>query len=142
MLLFRVLLRLLNHPIGKRNKWKTFTRFVKWQINSRINPYPIVYPFTDKSVLVIERGMTGATGNFYCGLQEFDDMAFLIHVLKENDLVGDIGANIGSYTVLSSAHCGARTIFFEPVPISYKRLMRNVQANAIQDKVTGYNAAV
>ncbi len=142
MQLISVLLRLLKHPLGSRNKWRTFVRFVKWQVLTRINPRPIVYRFTEKSVLVIERGMTGATGNYYCGLQEFDDMAFLLHVLREQDLVGDIGANIGSYTVLSSAHCGARTIFFEPVPISYKRLIRNVEANKIQDKVQGHNAAV
>ena len=46
--------------------------------------------------------MTGATGNIYCGLYEFLDMAFLLHFLRNGDLFGDIGSNIGSYTVLAT----------------------------------------
>jgi hypothetical protein len=43
--------------------------------------------------------MTGATGNVYYGLHEFQDMAFVTHYLREGYLFADIGANIGSYSV-------------------------------------------
>ena len=45
-------------------------------------------------------GMTGATGNVYCGLHEFEDMALVLHALRPRDLFVDVGANVGSYTVL------------------------------------------
>jgi hypothetical protein len=56
------------------------------------------------------------TGNLYAGLHEFSEMGFLLHLLRQNDLFVDVGANLGSYTVLASAVCQARNIAFEPVP--------------------------
>jgi hypothetical protein len=42
----------------------------------------------------------------YCGLHEFTDMAFSLHFLSPEDLFVDVGADIGSYTVLASACAG------------------------------------
>jgi hypothetical protein len=42
------------------------------------------------------------SGNIYAGLHEFGDMAFVLHFLRAGDLFADVGANIGSYTVLAS----------------------------------------
>ena len=75
--------------------------------------------------------MTGSTGNYYCGLHEFEDMAFLLHFLRKNDLFIDIGANIGSYTVLAPGVVGARTLAFEPAPKTFERLKRNIHSNEI-----------
>ncbi len=52
--------------------------------------------------LAARRGMTGLTGNIYAGLHEFADMAFLLHFLRPSDLFADVGANVGSYTILAS----------------------------------------
>lgn len=91
---------------------------------------------------MVRNGMTGATGNIYCGLHEFADMAFLLHLLRPNDLFIDVGSNIGSYTVLASAVCRARSISFEPDPNTMRSLSRNVHANKIGDLVTLHEAAV
>ena len=63
------------------------------------------------------------TGNIYCGLAEFADMAFVLHVLRAGDLFVDIGANAGAYTLLASSVAGAKTTCFEPVPATYARLL-------------------
>jgi len=86
--------------------------------------------------------MTGATGNIYCGLHEFEDMTFLLHFLRKEDTFLDVGANIGSYTVLSAGVCGAKTISFEPAPLTYNYLLRNVELNKLNERVTTWNAAV
>jgi FkbM family methyltransferase len=86
--------------------------------------------------------MTGATGNIYCGLQEFEDMAFTLHFLRPGDLFVDIGANIGSYTVLASAAVGAATMAFEPIPATFQSLLDNVQLNRMADRVEAFNSAV
>lgn len=86
--------------------------------------------------------MTGATGNIYCGLHEFTDMAFVIHALRPGDLFLDIGANIGSYTVLASGVCGARSIAFEPDPGTAHNLHRNVTLNDIGRLVTVHETAL
>ena len=74
--------------------------------------------------------MTGATGNWYCGLHEPSDMAFVLHSLRPGDLFVDIGANIGSYTILAS-QAGARVVSFEPIPSTYTRLRQNIALNDV-----------
>jgi FkbM family methyltransferase len=76
--------------------------------------------------------MTGATFNIYAGLQDFEDMGFVLHVLRKEHLFIDIGANVGAYTILASAVVGAASIAFEPVPATFDNLSRNVRLNGIQ----------
>lgn len=122
-----------NHPLAKLNRREAISRFIRWQLASRLINCPIILPFVNNSVIVTEVSMTGATGNFYCGLDEFADMAFVLHFLRQGDLFLDLGANVGSYTILASGVVGARTICCEPVPSTFTRLMRNIKINEIED---------
>lgn len=139
---FDVLKFVYNHPFNAGNKMGSLWNFAKWQINCRLNPYPVVYPFTEHGKLLVWKGLTGATGNVYCGLMEYEDMGFLLHFLRPGDLFLDIGANVGSYTVLASAEAGAHTIAAEPIPSTYKNLHQNILINEIQDKVKAYNIGI
>jgi len=80
-------------------------------------------------------GMTGATGNFYTGLDEFADMAFLLHFLRKDDLFCDVGANIGSFSVLASGAVSARTFSFKPIPDTFDKMQRNIETNRIAELV-------
>jgi len=103
---------------------------------------PIVVPFVDNTVLVAEKSMTGVTGNIYCGLHEYEDMAFLLHFLRSKELFIDVGANVGSYTILASGAVGAKTICIEPVRHTYQKLLRNVRINDLDDVVQAELCAV
>jgi FkbM family methyltransferase len=142
MSLVSVLKFIANHPLNRKNKFGAISRFAKWQINTRLNPYPVVYNYTDKTKLVVQRSMTGATGNLYCGLHEFTDMGFVLHFLRSEDLFVDIGANIGSYTVLAGGHVGASVVSIEPVPKTFEHLKTNIAINQIGEKVMVYNFAL
>ena len=87
-------------------------------------------------------GLSGATGNHYCGLHEFEDMSFVLHLLRPTDLFADVGANIGSYTILASAAIGAHSIAFEPIPSSFHWLHQNIVANGVQNKVNAHAIAI
>jgi FkbM family methyltransferase len=102
----------------------------------------IVHNWVRGSKLAIRRSMTGATGNIYVGLHEFPEMGFLLHFLQPDDIFFDVGANVGSYTILASRACGARSVAFEPDPDTADRLRRNVALNSIQDRVTVEQSAV
>lgn len=128
--------------MNKKNKLKAIIRFAKWQINATLNPYPVIYPFTENARLIVQKGMTGATGNLYCGLHEFEDMSFLVHFLRKDDVFADIGANVGSYTVLASGHVGCHTVSFEPVPSTFIHLKRNIAVNQMEARVQAYNIAI
>ena len=86
--------------------------------------------------------MTGATGNIYVGLHEFTDMMLPLHFLREGDLFLDIGANVGSYTVLASGVCQAETWSFEPDPGTVRHLRRNIEINNLDGRVTVYELAL
>ena len=123
------------HPLTRDEPLKAWTRFAVWQVKCRIQR-DVVFQWIGGQRLVVRRGMTGATGNVYAGLHEFVDMALLLHFLREGDLFLDIGANVGSYTVLASGVRRATTLAFEPDPTSIERLERNIAINGLAGLVT------
>lgn len=128
-----------HHPLARRHKLKAYYRFFSWQLSQLFFPHEAIYPFAGNTKLVVKKGLTGATGNIYTGLHEFSDMSFLLHFLCKEDLFFDIGANVGSYTVLASGCVGARTVAFEPVPSTFLWLLKNIKINSLQQKVNGLN---
>jgi len=132
---------ILGHPLNRGRPVSALARFAKWQLQSRMQN-EIIFDWIDGAKLAVRRGMTGATGNIYCGLHEYVDMRFVLDTLNPGDLFVDIGANVGSYTVLASKVCGARTIAVEPDPDTARALRRNIEINGIGDKVRVVEAAL
>lgn len=132
---------ILDHPLNRGRPVFALARFAKWQVHSRLRT-EVIFDWFGGAKLVVRRGMTGATGNIYCGLHEYADMAFVLHLLRDGDLFLDLGANIGSYTVLASKVCGASSIAIEPDPDTVICLQRNVEVNRIGDRVEIVEAAL
>jgi FkbM family methyltransferase len=130
-----MILRYLKHPVGRQDPIGTLARIARWQLGTRILARPIVIPFVNDSVLVVERGMRGATGCVYVGLSEFHDMLFVAHFCDAGSHVVDIGANVGVYSILAAA-IGAKVTALEPVPSAYSSLVRNVRINGFADAVS------
>jgi FkbM family methyltransferase len=133
---------LFNHPLAKRNRLAAFGRLIHWQIRCRLNPRPVEYPFVGGTKLLAWKGLTGVTGNIYAGLHEFEDMAFLLHFLRQEDFFADIGANVGSYTILAAGVCGSKTIAAEPLPRAFKILSDNVKINRLSEKTELKNIGI
>lgn len=142
MTLVRRLRAIGNHPLNCSNRLRAFARVLRWQTGSRILAHPAIVPFTEHTRLVVSRGMTGATGNIYCGLHDFEDMCFLLHFLRPDDTFVDVGANVGTYTVLASGEAGARSISIEPLPATFQHLMDNIYLNRLNDRVAAHNCGI
>lgn len=119
---------IISHPLNRGRPLSALGRFAAWQLASRLRA-EIEFDWIEGAKLIVSRGMTGATGNIYCGLHEFAEMSFLLHLLRPDDLFLDVGANIGSYTILASRVCKARAIAFEPDPDAARVLRRNITIN-------------
>lgn len=132
---------ILNHPLNRGRPVGAIANYLGWQVRSRLQG-EVVVDWLEGTKLLARNGMTGATGNIYCGLHEFADMAFVLHALNPSDLFVDVGANIGSYTVLVSGVCGAHTIAVEPDIGTAGHLARNIAANDLDDLVTLKRTAV
>jgi FkbM family methyltransferase len=142
MFLFSLLRSILRHPVNRRRKIGALSDFVLWQVRSRLTHRPIVYRWINGAQAFVRNNETGFTFNIYCGLQDFSEMTYLLHVLRENDLFVDVGANMGSYTLLAAAVRRARAVCFEPTPATFTRLSRNLLLNDLGERVTAHPAGV
>ncbi len=133
---------LLSHPLSQGRRLKTLSRFLRWQVGARLVPGPVACEIANGACLLVRPGMTGATGNLYVGLHEFEDMAFVLHFLRQGDLFVDVGANIGSYTVLAAAGAKAQCVAFEPGAAAFGWLERNLRLNGVSARVELHPSAV
>lgn len=119
-----------HHPISSRNRLGALVRLLWWQVISRLKT-DVQVGYGVSSLLVARKGMSGATGNIYCGLHEFEEMAFFLQLARPGDLFIDVGANVGSYSVLVPKETGCDSISFEPVPDTFEVLKKNMAINAL-----------
>lgn len=130
------------HPLGGKHRLSAYFKFFVWQLRQLINPAERIVPFVGKTSLSVNKGMTGATGNIYLGLHDFYEMAFLLHFLTKEDLFADVGANIGSYSILASGVKGSKTIAFEPSLVTFSQLQKNIVLNHLEENIKAYNLAL
>lgn len=131
-----------NHPLNLQARLTAIVRVIRWQIASRLMLGPIALPFVNGTHLFATRGMTGATANWYCGLHEYEDMSFVLDVMQAGDLFVDVGANIGSYSILAGVGAGADVLAFEPIPQTFKALERNILLNDLSGRVKAMNVGI
>jgi len=139
MQLYTTLSYIVSHPLNRKRKWAAIINFFKWQIGSRLIPGEVIFSWINGSKIIARQGESSATGNIYCGLYTFSEMAYVLHSLTPEDLFVDIGSNIGCFTLLACAVKGARGYCFEPVPSTYIRLLNNLQLNNLADRVKAIN---
>ena len=131
-----------SHPLTRDQKWRAYIRFISWQLESRVRRSHSIHRWIGDSRFLVKRGDYGLTGNIYFGLHEFDDMGFLLHLLRAEDTFIDVGANQGSYSILAGKVVGATGKAFEPVPETFSRLRKNPNLNDIDQQVIAVNKAV
>jgi FkbM family methyltransferase len=129
------------HPLTKGKRAQNIARFLTWQMRSRFIRKPHMYETANGAKMWAIPGATGATGHLYVGLQEFEEMAFLLHFLRRGDLFADVGANIGLYTILAAVAIGTDVVAFEPGE-SATWLMSNIELNGAADRVEVRREAV
>ncbi len=132
----------LNHQLIRNHKVKAVVRFLSWQLKSRMLKRDFVHYWVSGSKFFVRNGETGLTQNIYVGLHEFDDMCFLMHSLRKNDLFIDVGANSGSYSILAGSVCEARVISIEPIRKTFLRLVRNLSLNNLEQRCTPLNVGL
>ncbi|OQA00073.1 MAG: 2-O-methyltransferase NoeI [Bacteroidetes bacterium ADurb.Bin408] len=67
---------------------------------------------------------------------EKEETRFWKSLVKENDIILDIGANIGYYSLMASKRIkGGKIYAFEPVNQTYAKLIKNIELNNFQNIV-------
>ncbi len=139
---FVTLRSIAQHPLTGKSKAAAMWNFCASQVAVRMVPGDTCVTFPNETRLLISPRMKGAAHFITPGLCEFEEMSFVMHFLRPEDLFVDVGANVGAYTVLASGVVGARSISFEPSASTYEFLQRNVQLNGLSGRVTTHNVAL
>jgi FkbM family methyltransferase len=79
----------------------------------------------------------------WLGSYEYEKQRAFEKTVQEGDIVFDVGANVGFYTLLASALVGprGRVVVFEPLPRNLRYLRQHLTRNHV-DNVTVVEAAV
>lgn len=133
---------ILRHPLTQKNKVSALARYLGFHIRGAIVPGLRPYPYIGDVSFLAQPGMAGIVGNIYMGLEDFEEQGFLLHFLRPNDLFVDVGANVGAYTLLASGYCNAKSVAFEPVPVTIDILKRNIERNQLGDYVELLNIGI
>ena len=140
--LLSILKVIVNHPFNSEHKLRSIIGFFKYQIATRLMGTKFLVDWVDDAKFITMKGENDLNGNLYCGLMEYEDMSFLLHFSKKTDTFFDIGANVGSYTILASGVRGCHSICFEPLPSTFDRLLDQIKINRIDSLVDARNNGV
>ena len=78
------------------------------------------------------------------GVWEEIETNFIKTIVNQGDVVVDVGANLGWYTIILANLVGKHgSVFaFEPAPNNYKFLLKNIQINNVNSQVKTYQTAL
>jgi FkbM family methyltransferase len=65
-----------------------------------------------------------------------------LEAMAPNEVLVDIGANVGMYSIYAAMHSRCRVYAFEPESLNYAELNKNIYVNALHDRVSAYCLAM
>lgn len=135
------LLMIYHHPeVPTLSGW---SRWAHWKLLERLGGFPRLVPFSE-SMILAERGCNVSKLIHSCGLYDLAPMRLMQTLLQPGDQMLDIGANIGSYSILAAECVGqnGRVVAMEPSPTAAMRWQRNQQLNNLETMTLLQAAAV
>lgn len=130
------------HPGNHGHRLRSMARLLAWQLWQRVVRQPRCltlprdlrmkcYPHSAPAALVL-----------YCGLPEWEHMHFVLDYLRPGDTFIDVGANVGTYSLLAASTRDVDVFAFEPSTIAFRRLQENVVLNGLEHRVRTAPVAV
>lgn len=124
-----------NGAQGSGGAARRLIRLVSGRLLPRI-PYPVIRgPLFRHWFVLGSAGGAGGGASVYVNAVEPEKTDALLRVLKQGQVVFDVGANIGYYTLLASKTVGAagRVFAFEPFPRNISYLHRHLALNRVSN---------
>jgi FkbM family methyltransferase len=91
-----------------------YGRYLHWSWSQRLGKKRLLTEFIDPLHLVVKPTFPTSVKDYIFGLRAFSEMGFLMHFLRKNDFFVDIGANIGTYSLLAAGVSESFVLSFEP----------------------------
>lgn len=112
--------------ISNRSITGKILRFFLWFITQKTTVRILQGPLKNKKWI---KG-SGVNG-YWLGSYESDEQKVFIENLKKGDIVFDIGANVGFYSLLAAEVIGfkGKVFSFEPLPENFKHIKKHIEIN-------------
>jgi FkbM family methyltransferase len=134
----RVLKGIYEHPATRGNRVAAIYRALHWELRKRQSGETRVVDLVGGLRVLCDPQFRGShVAITYRGLYDYHDMMFLRRYLNEGDVVADVGANIGLFTLMVSRLVGhsGRVDSYEAVPASAERLRQNIALNGVTNVI-------
>ena len=106
-----------------------FLKHTCWQVRKAFNWFPFEQRLAGSRIVAAHRhcGVSALINSQ--GLYDYNNMRLLPWLLRDGGIFFDIGANIGSYTLVASEQGNVQVVAFEPHPTTVTLLSENVRLN-------------
>jgi FkbM family methyltransferase len=128
--------RLYSHPMNRRQPIRAMLRLWRWYDLQRSGGER-VYTFWKDREVICWADSQSSMWLILNEIMDWDEFHFMARYLKPGDIVFDIGANIGVYSLWASrfvAGCG-RVYAFEPDPANFRRCSLQIELNELGNVV-------
>jgi FkbM family methyltransferase len=130
----------LRHPANRGRRIRALATSALWQAWKRVTDLPVIVPLGESSRLIVYPDSRFARRVLFANPPDYYQMTFLRRMMQPGDVFVDVGANVGSYSLLA-AEAGASVIAIEPSTDNFKRLCENVRLNGYGDLISCRRAA-
>jgi FkbM family methyltransferase len=110
------------------NRPAALLRHLLWQARKLRKSRPITRRLSRSLITDDEPGGVISWVNLL-GFYDFNNMSLVQLVLENGGALVDVGANIGSYTLIASENARAKVLSIEPNPTAFLKLQSNVRQN-------------
>ena len=110
-------------------------KHAQWQMRKMFDWFPFEQPIGGSRIVATHRRCAVSALVNSQGLYDYNNMKLVQWLLRDGGIFFDIGANIGSYTLVASEQRNAQVFAFEPHPATAALLTENVRLNN-RDNVT------
>lgn len=121
-----------DHPANRGRRVRQLARAMTFQTRARMLHQRSQAPVGQSGRIWVDLHRTGATKALYANPPDWPEMAVWQARLGRGDLFVDVGANVGTYTVLA-ASLGAEVIALEPASDTATLLRENIEPNGFAE---------
>ncbi|MBA5866260.1 MAG: FkbM family methyltransferase [Nitrospira sp. CR1.3] len=116
-------------------------RHLQWQLFKAFDRFPFEQSLSESRIVARHRRCSVSALIYSQGLYDYNNMKLLQLLLQDGGVFLDIGANIGSFTLVASEVERGLVVAVEPHPETFKMLACNVEINR-RTNVRLFNVAV
>ena len=128
-----VLFHIVTHTGNRKHRVFALLRFVYWQLRKRVLRRSMTITTSFGMRFKIVRDSKFSSLVYYTGLPDWDEMQFLLRVLRRSDGFIDIGANVGFYTLIAGSKVDENLIWaVEPVERNLVVLYEQLELNQLK----------